>query len=251
MHDCLNCASTAPRTKVLDLGKQPLANGYQLHVGNSTTAPRYPLAISECPVCHLVQLDERAPEDLFRRDYPFRQGESKTWLAHLEEFEEAAYGDQLWRETSGRHLDVGANDGTFVRIMRHGGWDSVGVDPAPTGPFVSEGVMGLDWAYNQADMRGNPTKPYDLITAFNVLAHVLDLDDFLGGIKAVLAPERRLVVEVPNWDLSTWTQVYAEHASYFTESTLVDCLERRGFTVTSVTPQPTHEGSIRVVATHA
>jgi 2-polyprenyl-3-methyl-5-hydroxy-6-metoxy-1,4-benzoquinol methylase len=226
---------------VLDLGKQPLANGYEQYVGNSVCAPRYPLSVSECPVCHLVQLDEHAPpEDLFRRDYPFRSGESLTWMDHCRTFadEYAVAGE--------RALDVGAGDGTLVRILRDAGMDAWGIDPAPQcEEYVHWGYMG------KAVARRIFHAPFDLIAAWNVLAHVPDLDDFLGGISDMLTEDGTLVIEVPNWDLSTWTQVYAEHLSYFTENALVGCLERRGFTVTSVTPQPTHEGSLRAVCVHA
>lgn len=241
MNPCLNCGSTPPRTQVLDLGKQPLANGYEQYVGNSVCAPRYPLSVSECPVCHLVQLDERSPEDLFHRDYPFRSGESLTWMDHCRTFadEYAVAGE--------RSLDVGANDGTLVEILRDAGLDAWGIDPAPAAKnWVYRGLMGRSISKDRIFHAR-----FDLITAWNVLAHISDLDDFLVGISDMLTEDGTLVVEVPNWDLSTWTQVYAEHLSYFTENTLVGCLERRGFMVTSVTPQPTHEGSLRAVCVHA
>ena len=218
------------------LESQPLANAYADTASAALASERYPLANGKCPDCGLVQLYRAPPPGLFDSDYPFRQGTSKTWVAHLERWTRTVSPDH------GRHLDVGANDGTLIKLMSLKGWTSWGVDPAPAGPMVASGTMGLELAKAFLD---DLIEPFNLITAFNVLAHVSDLDDFLGGIALLLHDGGRAVFEVPDWSLSTWMSVYHEHQCYFTKETLTDCLQRRGFLVVSMESQPTHEGSWR------
>jgi SAM-dependent methyltransferase len=95
----------------------------------------------------------------------------------------------------------------------------------------------------------------DLIVANNVLAHVPDLDDFIGGVKTVLAPDGVASIEVP--DLvrliadNQFDQIYHEHFSYFTVHTACDALRRRGLEVFEVEGVATHGGSLRLYAAHS
>ena len=235
---CRNCGSRKYRSVVVDLGMQPLANAYADSDQTSLSAELYPLATGRCPDCGLVQLYRRPPiERMFDSDYPFRQGTSKTWRRHLTQFVQDHY------RVPTRTLDVGANDGTLVKMFEEAGADAWGIDPVRLdGVGVITGSMGVEWAES---FLGNFGEEFDLITAFNVLAHVSDLDDFLGGIALLLHDGGRVVFEVPDWSKSTWMSVYHEHQCYFTKETLTDCLQRRGFLVVSMESQPTHEGSWR------
>ncbi len=227
----------------VDLGSQPPANHLAPQKWQAMVAPKFPLCAVRCPSCSLVQLTEPLLLDLFSQDYPYRQGQSATWVAHLRDF----VATLQWQRPA-HALDVGANDGALVKILREHCWTAWGVDPAPQGPHVLPGFMGKAWA--QTTGLHLMPKP-NLITAFNVLAHVPNLDDFLGGVKMLLAPGGQFVVEVPDWEKSTWDTIYHEHLSYFTESTLANCLARRGFHVDDMIAVPTHGGSVRATVTHA
>jgi len=227
MHDCINCGSAEERTPVLDLGEQPLANGLLRRQYRSV--PLHPLSISECVACHLVQLDEHVdPKYLFHPAYPYRQGTSKTWVEHLEAFVAGRTAPAGLRS-----LDVGANDGTLVDLLAAAGWDAWGHDIVPSD-------------HPRVVLDGGPG-PFHLVTAFNVLAHVPNLDFFIARLHSAMMPGRHLVIEVPDWDL-----VYHEHYSYFTEETLANVLGRRGFIPCAPFEKiDTHGGSIRAVVTHA
>ena len=241
---CDHCGSARYRPVILNLGRQPLANAYRERADGGDLV--YPLAVDKCEACHLVQLVDRVPSELlFTEGYPFRQGVSETWREHLIDLvEEMMQGYQPIQTA----MDVGANDGTLVGIMADHGIAAWGVDPAPQGPFVIRGAMGHGFAASWLDAGGPRV---DWIAANNVLAHVLDLDDFLSGIKSLLSDHGHLTVEVPDWYASTWDQVYHEHLRYFTDFTLVKVLAGRGFVVERVLTLPTHGGSLRAVCRHA
>jgi hypothetical protein len=98
-------------------------------------------------------------------------------------------------------------------------------------------------------------KPADLIVANNVLAQVPDLNDFVGGIKILLAPRGVVTVEFPQL-LRTmqgmqFDQVYHEHFSYFSFTTAERAFAAQGLTLFDVEELPTHGGSLRIFARHA
>ena len=95
----------------------------------------------------------------------------------------------------------------------------------------------------------------DLIAANNVLAHVPDPKDFLGGIPHILKPEGTFTIEFPHLlrmlEQCQFDTIYHEHFSYLSLLTLETMLAAFGLAVYGVEELPTHGGSLRVHACHA
>ena len=91
--------------------------------------------------------------------------------------------------------------------------------------------------------------------ANNVLAHVPDVNDFVRGMKLVLAPQGVAVIEVQHLlrliDRNQFDTIYHEHYCYYTVLAMQRLLAAHGLTVFDVEEIPTHGGSIRVYARHA
>ena len=89
----------------------------------------------------------------------------------------------------------------------------------------------------------------------NVLAHVPDINDFVAGLAAVLAPQGTLTLEFPHLlqlvRQSQFDTVYHEHFSYLSLHTVQRILRAQGLAVWDVEELPTHGGSLRVWAQHA
>ena len=93
----------------------------------------------------------------------------------------------------------------------------------------------------------------DLLVANNVLAHVPDLNDFVGGIERVLAPEGVVSIEFPHLAAliadNQFDTIYHEHFSYFsflTARAVLRGARPRGLRRRRASP-PT-AGSLRVYA---
>ena len=95
----------------------------------------------------------------------------------------------------------------------------------------------------------------DLIVANNVLAHVPDLNDFVGGLKVLLKPHGTITVEVPHllrlMEGHQFDTIYHEHFSYFSLFALDEVFLRHGLTVFDVDELSTHGGSLRLYIRHA
>jgi len=250
---CRNCQAELTRVFV-DLGTSPLSNAYVRTDQLDEPEPHYPLRPYICEECLLVQLPVfQTPEQIFG-DYAFFSGQSQTWVKHCDEFATKA----VQRFQPERVLEIASNDGTMLRAFHR--WDVTvcGVEPARNvaRQALLEGLPTIDRFFTSelADELVAGGYQADMIVANNVLAHVPDLDDFLNGIKTVLAPDGVVSIEVPSLvnliEHNQFDTIYHEHFSYFTLNTLSDALQRRGLHAFQSEALPVHGGSWRVYAGH-
>jgi hypothetical protein len=95
-------------------------------------------------------------------------------------------------------------------------------------------------------------KQADLTAANNVLAHVPDINDFVGGFASLLKPSGVSTFEFPHLlKLVTENQfdtIYHEHYSYLSLTAVKRIFEQNGLSVFDVEELTTHGGSLRVYA---
>ncbi|MFX5668583.1 SAM-dependent methyltransferase, partial [Acinetobacter baumannii] len=82
-----------------------------------------------------------------------------------------------------------------------------------------------------------------------------DINDFVGGMRALLAPQGTVTVECPHLlNLIAQAQfdtVYHEHFSYLSLVAVQRVMQSQGLRVYDVEELPTHGGSLRIYACHA
>jgi hypothetical protein len=88
-----------------------------------------------------------------------------------------------------------------------------------------------------------------------VLAHVPDLNGFVGGLRRLLKEEGVIVLEVPYVkdmiDAAEFDTVYHEHLSYFSLTALNALFTRNDLTIQRVEQLEIHGGTLRIYAGHA
>lgn len=148
---------------------------------------------------------------------------------------ELRFGAVAGKARPGRWLDVGCSDGRFVEVAGKRGMTCEGIDLSDTVVQVGK-KRGLRLA--QSDLESwRPPQPYDTITCFDVLEHVLDPVGFLGSARRLLDPSGTLVLTVPNLASVSrrlmgpdwYMYIPEEHLHYFFPSTLRKLLVRTGF----------------------
>jgi hypothetical protein len=105
--------------------------------------------------------------------------------------------------------------------------------------------LGVETARQIVDSKAQPR----LVTANNVLAHVPDLDDFVGGLSVLCGPRTVITVENPSFlNLLRETQfdtIYHEHFSYLSVTAVRALVARHDLELVRVEELPTHGGSYR------
>lgn len=245
---CRNCGSDASLV-FADLRSQPLSNSYLRPEDLDKPEITYPLRPVICPDCRLVQLpDLVSPEAIFR-EYAYFSGQSNQWIRHC-----GRYADEMLdRHDIRKVLEIASNDGTLLAEFQDRHVQVLGVEPARnvawqaqtfTGvPTIPE-FFGMELAWRLADYHP------DLIVANNVLAHVPDFDDFLGGCRRLMGDGTVATFEVPHLARQIqdddFSQIYMEHRSYFGFITVQRILSDRGLRVFDVEEIDTHGGSLRL-----
>jgi hypothetical protein len=88
----------------------------------------------------------------------------------------------------------------------------------------------------------------------NVLAHVPDIVDFVGGMKIILRENGVVTMEFPHLmqlvDNNQFDTIYHEHFSYLSFTTVKQIFESQGLELFDVDQIPTHGGSLRIYAKH-
>ena len=129
-------------------------------------------------------------------------------------------------------LDVGASNGALVYAAREAGWDAEGLEPNAEICQWARERHGLrmsvgDWE----QLRGQ----WDLITATDVIEHLLDPGGFLSRAR-LHAP--RLYLETPDWHPARphdWKHVKPrEHPCLFSEGALLELATRSGWSAVAV-----------------
>ena len=249
---CRSCGATLTRT-FLDLGSQPLANSYltreELEAGSE---PRYPLHARVCSECLLVQVEQAVPPEEIFSDYAYFSSYSESWLEHAARFAKEAI-EQLGLGPDTLVLEVASNDGYLLKSFAAADVPVLGIEPAANvaEAAVAEGIP-TEIAFFGRALARQIGQSADLVVANNVLAHVPDLDDFVGGLAAVLKPSGVVSIEVPHLlrmiERTEFDTIYHEHLSYFSLLSARDVLGRRGLGVFDVEQFETHGGSLRIWA---
>lgn len=195
-HQCMNCGSERLE-EFLDLGRQPNGNNFPT-AELASEEPVFPMSMLVCQECWQVQIREfPSPEFLFS-DHPYVTGLNVPVVRHFEALAQHVV-EKLRLSPNSLVLDIGCNDGTFLRSFAVAGMRTLGVDPGlRTGELAkSQGTTVCRTFWNReagAALRQLGVFP-DVITATAVFYHVPDLHDFILGLKEVMSPDSVFVVQ--------------------------------------------------------
>jgi hypothetical protein len=235
---------------VLDLGRQPLAN--ELLPAADAPDAAFPLHLRICRACGLGQVEEVVlPERLFG-DYPYLSSVSSSWVAHARTFAKSLQ-DELGLGEADTVVEIASNDGYLLREFQALGVQVLGVEPAENVADLARatGVPTVSTFFGRQAARDVVDAGYStsLVVANNVLAHVPDLDDFVGGLAALCHDRTVVTVENPSFTtLLAETQfdtIYHEHYSYLSAHSVSRLVARHGLELVRVEDLPTHGGSYR------
>lgn len=226
----------------LDLGEMPLADALVAPEHADSQDPRFPLRVAFCPESMLVQIvDDVEPSHLFVDNYLYFSSFSPQLLEHSAEHARGLVASR----SLGPHslvVEIASNDGYFLGNLVDAGIPVLGIDPAPTQAAAARerGVPTLEAFFDDqlAASLVAEGRRADVIVANNVMAHVPDLDAFVGGMATLLAPDGVITVENPNvLDLverCAFDTVYHEHMSYFSCLSVERLVRRHGLWLNDV-----------------
>jgi 2-polyprenyl-3-methyl-5-hydroxy-6-metoxy-1,4-benzoquinol methylase len=254
---CRFCGAPLSVTFV-DLGMSPLCQTHiEPHELNHMER-FYPLHARVCGKCYLVQLEEFVSPDAIFSDYAYFSSYSDSWIEHARRYTESMIA-RLGLGPKSLVMEIASNDGYLLQHFVARGVPCRGIEPAANVAevAVAKGIattvkfFGRQTAAEVAQEHGQP----NLLLGNNVLAHVPDINDFVGGMRILLKPGGVLTMEFPHllklMDENQFDTIYHEHFSYLSFGTVERIFAHHGLRLFDVDEIPTHGGSLRIYGCHA
>ncbi len=251
INKCRCCGSDQIR-QFFDLGDQPFANAL-LDQKDFSSEKKYPLSLSYCEKCSLVQLDYTAdPEELFS-NYFWVTGTSETAKKYAEKFCLEALSRIEVKEDA-YVLEIASNDGTFLKSFKNKQMEVLGIDAAKNiaEQAIIDGIPTLAKFFDSSvaqeviAKKGYPA----IVYARNVVPHVANLHNFLEGFASCCNETNIGIVEVHYAGVILeqlhYDSIYHEHLCYFTLKSLRYLFEIYGLHIYDIMESPISGGSIVV-----
>ncbi|MEY6432062.1 class I SAM-dependent methyltransferase [Thioalkalicoccus limnaeus] len=254
---CRFCGAGLERT-VVDLGMSPLCESYVDNKDLDKMEAFYPLRVYVCEDCYLVQLLEYVKAKDIYTEYAYFSSYSDSWLAHARAYVKMIT-ERLRLDGSSKVFELASNDGYLLQYFVEQGIGAVGIEPAANIAKVAndKGIktiprfFGLEVARDLVAEGSHA----DLLLGNNVLAHVPDINDFVAGMKVLLASGGVITMEFPHLlrliEGNQFDTIYHEHFSYLSFLTVQKIFGAHGLKVFDVEELPTHGGSLRIYGCHA
>jgi len=246
------------KQSVVDLGKSPLCQKHVKPEHANNMEQFFPLHAYICTNCWLMQLEEfESPSNIFDEEYGYFSSYSTSWLEHAKNY------TSLMMERWGLNRDsfvveLASNDGYLLQYFVEKNIPVLGIEPAANvaeaakakGVTTEVKFFGRKTAHNLAKAYGKA----DLLLGNNVLAHVPDINDFVGGMKIMLAEGGVITMEFPHLqnliEGNQFDTIYHEHFSYLSFVAVNRIFSHHGITLFDVEELPTHGGSLRIYGRH-
>jgi SAM-dependent methyltransferase len=218
----------------------------------------YPLHAWVCESCFLVQLEEYVSPDQIFSDYAYFSSYSDSWVDHARRYTDMVT-QRFGLNDQSLVNEIASNDGYLLQHFVAKKIPCLGIEPAANVAKVAveRGIrttvrfFGVQSARAIAAEFGRP----NLLLGNNVLAHVPDINDFVSGMKALLAPGGVITMEFPHllrlMDENQFDTIYHEHFSYLSFYSVEKIFAHHGLRLFDVEQIPTHGGSLRIFGCHA
>ena len=241
-----------------DLGFSPPSNSFLTKEQLNGPETFYPLKTLVCDKCFLVQIDEFAKHDeIFNADYVYFSSFSTSWLAHAKAYTQMMTRRFGYNESS-QVIEIASNDGYLLQYFKEQNIPVLGIEPTANTAAAAkekgiESVVDFFGVRLATSLAEKGTKA-DLLLGNNVLAHVPDINDFVGGLKILLKNDGVITFEFPHLlqliDKNQFDTIYHEHFCYLSLIAVQQIFEHHGLEIFDVEEVTTHGGSLRIFAKH-
>lgn len=246
---CKSCKSENIDT-ILDLGEHPWCNNF-LSKNELGKEPLYPLVLTQCNDCNLLQLNYVVPKEIMFKNHTYVSSTTKTLSKHFLELAEENK-NQFNLTENDLILDIGGNDGTQLKQYQSIGLTNVlNVESADNISELStkNGVRTINDFFNEKVVDQQiGEKSVSLVNASGVFFHLEELHSVIRGIKKCLKDDGVFVVQFmyagTMVEKLNFDGIYHEHLCYYTLDSLSNLLSPYGLRIFDSYYSEIHSGSI-------
>jgi hypothetical protein len=241
---CRICGNTELKP-VFDLSTQALANDFVKD--GEPRQGHYPLKVLFCERCTLSQLSVIVDPNVLYRNYKYVTSSSQTMKEHFARLLVEFAGEQC----GNRIVEIGSNDGAFLREAQTQGWRTLGIDPACNlemhGVETILSFFDCESAKQAHTHIGQPA----VILARHCVAHMDNLREFVAGLEILCGQETVIAIEIPymrdTLNRVEFDQVYHEHLNFISLHSLEHLLKGTPFHIHRVIHYAIHGGAVLIM----
>jgi hypothetical protein len=251
---CRLCDSERLRS-VLDLGATPSCSRFLTPGELDLAEPTFPLNLRLCENCLLLQIPALVWWGGGDDEHPYFSSFSDSWAQHAKDFV-ADTRKRLRLSPDSFVVEVASNDGYLLRHVAAARIPCLGIEPsANVGAIARDrGVPTATAVLSESvarEIRGE-YGPADLVVANNVYSRISDLRGFTRSLRALLADDGWLSIEVRHAlklvQDSQFDTIDHDHVQYYTLLSATRALATAGFNVVDTELLSTQGGSLRIWA---
>ncbi|MAE43037.1 methyltransferase [Candidatus Woesearchaeota archaeon] len=238
----------------LKLAPTPIGDAYIPREGLTKPQNCYPVELFLCKNCGLSQLlDILNPEDVYC-DYIYKTSDSLGLVTHFKNSVNTIL-QKIRPDKNSLVVDIGSNDGSFLKFFKERSMRVLGVDPAReiANEATRNGIETLPTFFD-GELASKIKKDYgtaQIITINNAMANIDDVGSLVEGVKSILGNDGVFIFETGYFvDLIqklVFDNIYHEHLCYFTVNTLKHFFDSIEMELVDVERIQTKGGSIRCI----
>ena len=244
---CVFCNNNI-NTTFLNLGNQPIAN---FLLKKKKNVRKFPLHIQYCNNCNLVQSTTYISEKYLFDDYVYFSSYSKLFLEHAKK-----YVNEITKElnlsTNSNVIEIASNDGYLLKNFVEKKINCLGIEPAKNvaKKAKQKGIRVINDFFNYNLSKKIKFYKPDLVIANNVLAHNMNLKDFMKSLSNISDKKTVITIEFPSMinliKKIQFDTIYHEHFFYFSTLFLFFAFQKYNLIIYKAKKIKTHGGSIRI-----
>lgn len=256
-YSCRFCFSTN-LIQVIDFGLVPLAGGFIINENKSSLIDElfYPLIISFCSDCFLLQTNTVIEADKLFKNYFYYTSSIHTLTNHFKEV--ASLIEKEKKNHNFFVVEIGCNDASLIKTLLEKNISILGVDPASNivKPLIANKLPILNEYFTDRTAKKIKKKigKADVVFSSNTLAHIEDMHEVFKGIRILLKKNGMLIFEVHYLNSiinkMQFDMIYHEHQYYYSYLTLKKILMQYGLEIYDIKPIQIHAGSMRFFVKH-
>ena len=192
----------------------------------------FKLILNCCLNCWHCQLNGVVNPIIMYNNYPYLSGTSVTMNKYFKTF---VHNVTNYKNISKyffnkyKILDIGCNDGSLLDKFKKEGYLTFGIDP--TNNLINKNHNYYCGFFNDKAVKYFNLK-FDIITAFNVFAHVDDIYDFLNNLDLISHENTLIFIQTSQCTMisnNEFDTIYHEHLSFFNLNSILEMCRRSNF----------------------
>jgi cyclopropane fatty-acyl-phospholipid synthase-like methyltransferase len=207
---------------ILDLNNQPPPNRLNDKLWELINCP---LILNGCNHCYHLQLSGVINPIIMYKNYTYLSGTASTMKKYFSHFVKNIV------QPKKTVLDIACNDGALLDCFKENNFITYGIDPAENivSKLNNHNIYCGFFNYNAVKYFN---QKFDVVTAFNVFAHVDDIYDFLVNVYSTTHDDSDIYIQTSQCNMiqnNEFDTIYHEHLSFFNVYSMKFALEKCNF----------------------